>query len=146
MRLAQRLPAERAIVSRMTHLAVHQGGRLARPETFTQAVSRRLRGKLGEYQVSGLQLAAMTGLGRTLIFRRLSGETALNTDELERICAATGIDMAYLVTGIAAGPDDPSVIDEWCAIRDLNPEPAGKTFRLLRPWSTAWNHSLQPAA
>lgn len=78
-----------------------------RGETLTQAVARRLRGQLAEKQISGLQLAQMTGLGRSLINRRLQGETALNTDELEQIEQATGISATYLLTGIRPDQDDP---------------------------------------
>jgi transcriptional regulator with XRE-family HTH domain len=106
-----------------TSLDVIDGGR---NETLTMAVARRLRGKLAERRISGLRLAEMTGLGRSLVNRRLQGETAMNTDELELIERVTGISAVYLLTGMrqeTPRPDGPDGGDE-CAIRDLNPEPA----------------------
>lgn len=68
-------------------------------ETLTTAVARRLRGKLAESRITGIELSKRTGMGRAMISRRLSGETALNTDELELIEHVTGISAAYLLTG-----------------------------------------------
>lgn len=69
-------------------------------ECLTAAVARRLRGKLAEKRITGLELAKRSGMGRAMISRRLTGETALNTDELELIERTTGIPVEYLLTGV----------------------------------------------
>ena len=63
------------------------------------AVARRLRGQMAEQRITGLELSQRTGLGRASISRRLSGEIALNTDELDAIERATGISALFLLTG-----------------------------------------------
>jgi transcriptional regulator with XRE-family HTH domain len=68
-------------------------------ETLTQAVARRLRGQLAEQRISQLQLCDITGWGRMYIGRRLSGETPIDTADLEHIESTIGISVRYLVTG-----------------------------------------------
>lgn len=68
-------------------------------ETLTEATARRLRGLLAERRVSSTDLAKATYLSRSSIGRRLTGETALNTDELEVIAGVLGVPVAYLVVG-----------------------------------------------
>ena len=79
-----------------TSLTLLEGGKT---ETLTEAVARRLRGQMAERQITSAQLAAMTGLGRATISRRITGATALNTDEFQLIESATGISAEYLLTG-----------------------------------------------
>lgn len=79
----------------MSTLRVVDPGR----ETLTAAVARRLRGQLAERQIRRGVLGDAMGLSHTSVLRRLNGETAINTDELEQICEVTGIDMMYLLTG-----------------------------------------------
>lgn len=89
----------------MTTLTVVDGG----GETRTEAVARRLRGQLAERRISGLQLAAATGIGRSAVDRRLRALTSINFDELDLIEQATGISADYLATGrgpTTAGPDE----------------------------------------
>jgi len=68
-------------------------------ETLPQAVARRLRGQLAELRITQLQLGALTGWGRMYIGRRLSGETPIDTADLEHIEQTVGVSVAYLVTG-----------------------------------------------
>jgi transcriptional regulator with XRE-family HTH domain len=84
-----------------TQVTALPGGR---DESYTEAVSRRLRGQLAEMKISAVRLADMIGMSRAAIGRRLLGETALNTDELAAISRATGISLSYLTTGIAMSP------------------------------------------
>lgn len=73
---------------------LHVGG-----ETLTDAVARRLRGQLAELRINQKHFSELTGWGRATVYRRLAGETALNTSELEHIEETTGITVTYLLTG-----------------------------------------------
>jgi transcriptional regulator with XRE-family HTH domain len=56
-------------------------------ETLQAAVARRLRGLLAEIQMSKTEFAERVGWDRGYLYRRLSGETAIdvcNLDEIER--------------------------------------------------------------
>ena len=81
-------------------------------ESLTVAVARRLRGQMAERRITNVELARRTGWGRQMVSRRVNGETALNTDEMEQIESITGISAIYLLTGRRdAGsprPDDPN--------------------------------------
>ena len=68
-------------------------------ETLTQAVARRLRGQLAELRISQHELAEITGWGRMYVGRRISGETPMDTADLEQIEDLVGISARYLVTG-----------------------------------------------
>lgn len=68
-------------------------------ETLTEAVSRRLRGQLAERQINQKMFGELTGWGRATVYRRLVGETPLDTSELQHIEEVTGITVAYLLTG-----------------------------------------------
>jgi transcriptional regulator with XRE-family HTH domain len=91
----------------MTQAEVARGG-----QTLTDAVARRLRGQLAEKRITGLRLAELTGMGRAMVSRRLNGDTALNTDELELIEQVTGISVVYLLTGYHVEPDGPEPVSE----------------------------------
>ncbi len=58
-----------------------------------------------------------------MISRRLSGQTALNTDELELIENVTGISAAYLLTGIEETPAGPNGPDGGSVVRHQGLEP-----------------------
>ena len=123
-------------------------------ETFTQSVARRLRGQLAERNISGLKLANLTGLGRSTINRRLQGETALNTDELDAICRATGIDLNYLMTGKQGprpgGPEGGTVLSELSPFTESNRRPSHYNGRrglhTVIPWPGNRGAVARPAA
>jgi transcriptional regulator with XRE-family HTH domain len=81
--------------------AVHTGGmttlRVVGHEPLTEAVARRLRGLLAELRISQKDFGAKTGWGRAYVYRRLTGETPMDTADLEHIQDATGIQVLYLV-------------------------------------------------
>ena len=77
-------------------------------EPLTAAVARRLRGLMAEIRLNQTQVAERTGWGRMYLSRRLSGQTPMDTSDLETIEAATSISVAYLITGEGprmVGPD-----------------------------------------
>lgn len=73
------------------------------PESLTSAVARRLRGQLAEQRISQKEFGELTGWGRMAIYRRLTGETALDTNDLEHIEQTTGISVERLLSD----PPDP---------------------------------------
>ena len=105
----------------MTTLSVIDGNG---GETLTVAVARRLRGQMAEKRITNVELAKRTGWGRQMVSRRVNGETALNTDELETIEAVAGISAIFLLTGHRVAesprPDDP---DGGSSVRHQGLEP-----------------------
>lgn len=115
------------------HMTTLQAIRGGKSESLTEAVARRLRGQLAERQIKRNDLVELTGWGRATVYRRLSGKTPLNTDELETLWLLFGISPAYLTTGKydeqpEPGPDgggigmsDPSAAkpDGWAVIKQL---------------------------
>jgi len=68
-------------------------------ETLQAAVARRLRGVLAEIRMNKTEFAARLGWDRGYLYRRLSGETPLNTADLGHIEQITRIRAGYLVGG-----------------------------------------------
>lgn len=83
----------------MTELQVIDGERV---ETLTELVAKRLRGQLAERKIKRKDVVELTGWGRATVYRRLAGQTPLDTDELDTLWRLFGISPAALMTG---GPD-----------------------------------------
>ena len=84
----------------MTTLHVVKGGR---PESLTEIVAGRLRGQLAERKIKRKEVVELTGWGRATVYRRLSGATPLNTDEMDTLWRLFGISPSFLLSGV---PDD----------------------------------------
>jgi Cro/C1-type HTH DNA-binding domain len=82
----------------MTTLHVVDGGR---SESLTELVARRLRGQLAERKIKRKDVIEMTGWGRATVYRRLSGQTPLDTDELDALWRLFDISPAYLMSGVS---------------------------------------------
>jgi transcriptional regulator with XRE-family HTH domain len=72
-------------------------GRSGEHETLSQAVARRLRGRMGELKLKGTEVAAALGMTQGSFSRRYTGTAAWELDELERLESATGIRITYLL-------------------------------------------------
>lgn len=72
-------------------------------ESLTEAVARRLRGQLAERRITQKRFQEMTGWGRMYVYRRLTGEKALDTAELQLIEEAAGIPVARLLADKPVG-------------------------------------------
>jgi transcriptional regulator with XRE-family HTH domain len=68
-------------------------------ESLQDVVARRLRGLLAEVRLTKTEFAAQLGWDRGYLYRRLSGETPLNINDLELIEKAARIRADYLVGG-----------------------------------------------
>jgi hypothetical protein len=66
-------------------------------ETLSKAVARRLRGRMGELQLKGTEVAAAIGMTQGSFSRRYTGTAAWELDELELLESATGIRITYLL-------------------------------------------------
>ncbi|WP_157749448.1 helix-turn-helix domain-containing protein [Jatrophihabitans sp. GAS493] len=90
-------------------------------EPFHMAVARRLRGQLAERRITAMYLEQQTGMGRSLISRRLLGKTVMNLQEVADFADAAGLDLGYLLTGETekAPPEPP----EGLAVRRQGLEP-----------------------
>lgn len=71
-------------------------------EGLAARVAGKLRGELAERQATLGDVAALTGLSRPTLSRRLRGSSAFDLDELERVCGAFDIDVLELLTRAAA--------------------------------------------
>lgn len=104
----------------MSTLHIVEGGK---KPTLTEVVAGRLRGQLAERNIKRKDLVELTGWGRATVYRRLSGKTPMNTDEMETLERLFGIDPAQLLTGRRTpqpfGPDDGG-----SRLRESNPGPS----------------------
>jgi transcriptional regulator with XRE-family HTH domain len=79
-------------------------------ETRTEAIARRLRGELGQLNLSISEVARRTGLSQPALSRRMTGQIAFDIEELDLICTTLGISFDYVTTGarvIPVMPPDP---------------------------------------
>jgi hypothetical protein len=76
-------------------------------ERPSQQIARRVRGLLGENQISGRRMASALHMDQKAFSRRYRGEVAWSTDELADLARILRVPFGEL-----------------CAIRDSNPEPA----------------------
>lgn len=77
-------------------------------ETLSAAVARRLRGRMGELQLKGTDVAAAIGMTQGSFSRRYTGSAAWELDELELLQQHyPELSIAYLL-GIETDPGDPS--------------------------------------
>ena len=68
-------------------------------ETLQDAAARRLRGLIAEARISKTEFSALTGWDRGYLYRRLSGETPLDMNDLDTIEHTVRFRAEYLVTG-----------------------------------------------
>ena len=61
------------------------------PPTFRELVAGELRAQLARRRISHRRLAAMLNVGPAWVDRRMSGTTAVNTDDLEKIARVLGV-------------------------------------------------------
>jgi hypothetical protein len=87
---------------------------LVEPEPPHVTVARRLRGKMGEQQLSQDAICKIVGWNRGYMHRRYVGETALDVNDLEAL-EMVGISKYYLLTGVTECPAD---------TRNTNPNPS----------------------
>lgn len=74
-------------------------------ESVTEAIARRLRGELGQLNMSVSEVARQTGLSQPALHRRMTGAQAFDTEELDLICETLGLSWDYVLTGIRPMPE-----------------------------------------
>jgi predicted transcriptional regulator len=69
-------------------------------EHLTKAgeVARTVSGQIAESGITVVRLCEKTGIPRTTMIRRLSGQSPFNLNELDRIAAALRVDVDSLLT------------------------------------------------
>lgn len=87
---------------RMTELRAIAGD--AHEETLTERVARRLRGQLAERRIKKTDVIERTGWGKTTVYRKLKGETPLDTDQMETLWRLFDISPTFLMTGRSDQP------------------------------------------
>lgn len=91
---------------------------------LTSALAAVLRGVLAERRITGISLARQVGLSQSAMSRRLTGEQAMDTNELDRVLVALGMDFGELLERLSRPtPTGPAGGAGW-ASRGSNPEPA----------------------
>lgn len=71
-------------------------------ETRAEAIARRLRGELGQLNLSVSEVARRTGLSQPALSRRMTGQLPFDVEELDLICQTLGISFDYIASGIRA--------------------------------------------
>jgi hypothetical protein len=74
-------------------------------ETLTEVVARRLRGQLAERRIKRRDVIEQTGWGRSTYYRKVSGQSALDTSEFDMLWHLFRISPVFLMTGKRL-PDD----------------------------------------
>lgn len=61
------------------------------------AVGRAIRGAMAERRVSQMELAKRSGMSRSGLGKKLTGQTTITTSDLDTIADALGVSMADIV-------------------------------------------------
>ena len=69
------------------------------PDSFSATVGATVRAELARRRLTQRQLAEVLGVSQTQVGRRLTGEIALNVDELALVATFLGMPVAELVGG-----------------------------------------------
>lgn len=77
-------------------------GTLSGPK-LRESVAEEIRALMARRRVSRQAMATALGVSHTTVWRRLSGETALDLDELESIAGVLGVTVVELVSRAQAG-------------------------------------------
>lgn len=70
--------------------------------SLTDAVAAQVRAELKERDIPQRAIAALLGVSQAAVWRRLTGEVAFNTAELEKIAAYLDLSVAELIEQRAA--------------------------------------------
>src|SRR6266516_3383849 len=65
-------------------------------------VAEEVRVALARKRMSAAKLGRALGVSQTYVWRRLNGETAFDLDDLERIAAILGVEIASLLPSLAS--------------------------------------------
>lgn len=74
--------------------------RAEEPTPFRELVAAEIRAHLARRRMSGRALSKILGVDQTWVSRRLNGVIPLDTNDIDRISQALGIEPVKLLTGI----------------------------------------------
>lgn len=102
-----------------------------RDEPRTTAVARRLRGEIGQLNLSISEVARRTGMSQPALSRRMTGELPFDIAELDLICDVLGISYEYIATGIRPIPSEPPPppLTRGGSVSDKKRQPPGTSKR-----------------
>lgn len=78
-----------------------------RTRPLRELVAEEIRALLARRRMNGVQLALRIGRSQSYVSRRLTGETAFDTDDLERIAEVLGVNIIDLMPRPRTRPDLP---------------------------------------
>lgn len=73
------------------------------PGAFALAFAAEVRAVLARRQVSGAQLAKLTGRSQSYVSKRLRGEASFTANDAEAICRVLGLDLETLLVTAVRG-------------------------------------------
>jgi hypothetical protein len=101
-------------------------------ESRSQVIARRIRGELGQLDLSMMKAAALCGFKQQWFSRRMTGHVDFTVNELDVICTCLGLSFEYILTGIRALPTGPGQGLLLPRV-DSNHEPAGEYLEHVSP-------------
>lgn len=110
--------------------------------TLRERTAEEIRALLARRKMSATQLARHMGISQAYIWRRLSGETAFDLDDLEKIAVILDVEVTNLLpvptpgrllTTVGTPSERPNVHSDSSAVRPARSRPARKRNPIGRP-------------
>lgn len=110
--------------------------------TLRERTAEEIRALLARRKMSATQLGREMGISQAYIWRRLSGETAFDLDDLEKIAAILGVEVidllprpmpGRLLTTVGTQSGRPNVHSDASAVRPARSRPERKRNPIGRP-------------
>lgn len=97
------------------------------PRPLRESTSEEIRSLMARRRVTGVTLAARIGRSQSYVSRRLTGDTAFDVDDLERIALVLGVGVHELLPSLERGVTKAlGSVDDKSSTRPQN-RPAGRT-------------------
>lgn len=68
------------------------------PSSYTESVAAEIRAEMARQRITQRDLAASAGLTTAYLSRRLTGDVALSTEDIERLAGALGVPISELAS------------------------------------------------
>ena len=75
------------------------------PQTADDRITLRVKGLMGQHDLSRRGLAELAGLSHVTLGRRLIGNQSWDVAMMERLAEVFDVDLAWLLTGIESAPN-----------------------------------------
>lgn len=116
-----------------------QGVHAEEPPTPDQQITLRIKGLMGQRDLSRRKLADLAGLSHVTLGRRLIGSASWDIETLEHLAQVLEVDLTWLLTGIVItnDPTHPGGGAAPSLLPDLNRRPSAYKGRTLTSVSAA---------